>query len=545
MGLSRRFHFAKWLGAVCLLAGCDGPPTAPEPRAPAEPASPDRPESLHGTPSQAALDSLRAWFATHHDIEVPRAWPAEEPAPAGKAAQTGRILGDGDRNGHVGFWDLWWFWNHLTSGYSHSGLDLVALDIDQDGTAGWIDLGFLGDYLYGSQANPHGIGQPMVRPIIAVLDPPPELPAGGSWKRFIVRVLHEDGTPTDRKVRLIANPPGFPAIVETARRSTPPTRSYCPAEAGESQRNLGDGDVVYLAGCEEGVGQVRLVEGDEVLLMFDITVEEDSSFDIELVFVEGHRFSAEHVELMQAAARRWEAIITEDLPDTEFTSAIDMEDDFDWWAARWKDTRGRVVVQPGTVDDLRIYVSTRPPQGTLTLGWGGAFLFRTLPSGLPDMGTVVIAESFLNASNVDPEWHAEAIRSVMVHEIAHVLGFGSSWMWEGWLVEGADSHFQGPEARVFFDLAGGESYSGNKVPVQIDGGHWREAVFGDEMMSPTAGLYEDLSSVTLGAMHDMGYRVDFTQADPYALPREALGKPAGLPEIRCEVLHAPVISVRD
>ena len=53
-------------------------------------------------------------------------------------------------------------------------------------------------------------------------------------------------------------------------------------------------------------------------------------------------------------------------------------------------------------------------------------------------------------------------------------------------------------------------------------GHWRESVFGDELMTPTisvnAQTAQPLSKVTIASLADLGYRVDLTQADSFSLP---------------------------
>ena len=54
---------------------------------------------------------------------------------------------------------------------------------------------------------------------------------------------------------------------------------------------------------------------------------------------------------------------------------------------------------------------------------------------------------------------------------------------------GADTHFEGERAIAAFVAAGGANYLGARVPVENDpnGGtmddHWRESVFGTELMS--------------------------------------------------------------
>ena len=72
--------------------------------------------------------------------------------------------------------------------------------------------------------------------------------------------------------------------------------------------------------------------------------------------------------------------------------------------------------------------------------------------------------------------------------------------------------------------------------------HWREFVFGEELMSSTFAIGETqaLSVVTVQALADLGYVVDVSQADDYSLP--PAGKPvaaAATGSHRCQVLRLP------
>src|SRR5690606_11905380 len=50
------------------------------------------------------------------------------------------------------------------------------------------------------------------------------------------------------------------------------------------------------------------------------------------------------------------------------------------------------------------------------------------------------------------------------------------------------------------------------------GGHWDQATFGDELMIGYPSGLSRLSKVTIGALEDLGYIVDYTLADAYRLP---------------------------
>ena len=63
------------------------------------------------------------------------------------------------------------------------------------------------------------------------------------------------------------------------------------------------------------------------------------------------------------------------------------------------------------------------------------------------------------------------------------------------------------------------------VPVANTGGagtrdgHWREAVLGNELMTGFLGVGNNpLSRLTVGALEDMGYQVNYAAADAFVLP---------------------------
>ncbi len=58
------------------------------------------------------------------------------------------------------------------------------------------------------------------------------------------------------------------------------------------------------------------------------------------------------------------------------------------------------------------------------------------------------------------------------------------------------------------------------MDISSNDGHWRESVFGSEIMSSLAeaGKSSPLSEITIRSMEDIGYKVDRSQADPYVIP---------------------------
>ena len=411
-----------------------------------------------------------------------------------------------------------------------------AFDIDRDGDADWFDLALIGDYLYGSKANPHGIGQPM-RPtqITASLSPDPtavEFKSDEAWHRFTLSV-----SPPEAQIQVVVNATeGTDLALEASYETNAPTRSLCPGEREDTRSGRRDGDVVWFAGCREGRTNILLTDADDNLLaQYNVTVERDieTSFDIEIVYLGPNSFTSTQKSFIRRAADRWENLITEGLPDTdvEFDSSV-----FTWWS-NWSPHPVYIDEQ---IDDLRIYVREDPAG----FAWGGPLWVR-LAGRLPIFGMIGLHPDVFSYT----EHTAVAI---VTHEIGHCLGF-SGWTWEDFGLLGnpseggdpdADTYFSGRLAVAAFNYAGGWRYEGRKVPVENGGddSHWRWSVFGRELMTPYPTLLTDnpLSDITLQSLADLGYKVDLSLADPYTVPPAA--KPVAVgrdPGPRCGAGHLP------
>lgn len=120
--------------------------------------------------------------------------------------------------------------------------------------------------------------------------------------------------------------------------------------------------------------------------------------------------------------------------------------------------------------------------------------------------------------------------SVIVHEMGHVLGFGTIFGRLG-LIEGAGGDnpvFTGANAmREYASLRGADAPQ-EPVPLANVGGpgtrdgHWRESTFAHELMTGylNPGV-NPISRLTVAVLEDLGYSVNYNYADPYALPAEA------------------------
>jgi hypothetical protein len=184
-----------------------------------------------------------------------------------------------------------------------------------------------------------------------------------------------------------------------------------------------------------------------------------------------------------------------------------------------------------TIDDVIIFAlldSIDGPGGVL--GGAGPCLIRT-GSRLPGVGVMTFDTADIADIIALGEWD-----EVAVHEMGHVIGFGTIWEDLNLLVGpartgGTDPHFVGLEAVAAFDAQGGAGYSGGaKVPVEncigvpqscgagnFDG-HWRETVFDNELMTAylDAGA-NPMSVITVAAMGDVGYDVNYAAAQTYTV----------------------------
>ncbi len=233
----------------------------------------------------------------------------------------------------------------------------------------------------------------------------------------------------------------------------------------------------------------------------------DLRFDIEIRYWPGSEPDESQRFEIEAAVARWERLLGSGLPDAV--------------------VRGDAGCGPGspamdeTVDDLIVYVRFVELDA---LAESGPCLVRA-DGGLPIVGSI-----WLNQAGALGEPHFPLLTPLVMHELAHVLGFGWLWPKRGLLDDaslhgGEDPHFVGAGARSSFDAIGGTGYQGKKVPVddsRLAGTadrHWRQNPFGEELMTSTIVVGDNpLSSVTAAAMADLGYDVNMEDADPFVLP---------------------------
>jgi hypothetical protein len=195
----------------------------------------------------------------------------------------------------------------------------------------------------------------------------------------------------------------------------------------------------------------------------------------------------------------------------------------------------------GTIDDLVVFVGLFQIDGPGgILGQAGPCWVRS-SSELPFAGMVE-----LDIADVDELEDNGLLEDTAMHELGHVLGIGTMWVWGSRDLVDPDCPSTAPESRFIGTEAtdAHESEGGSGSPyVESDGGsgtrcgHWDEDHYGAELMTGFLNRDEALSRFTIGSLADLGYEVDYGAADTYTVGSFLQGADAGF-ELR-DVLVDP------
>ena len=246
-----------------------------------------------------------------------------------------------------------------------------------------------------------------------------------------------------------------------------------------------------------------------------------SAYKIEVRFVQG--LNAAQKNAFKAAADRWTRVIVGDVPS--------------------------VMVGGELIDDLLIIAQGVPIDGPGgILGQAGPTHLRPATLGanafLPAKGLMSFDTADLAKMQADG-----TLLDVITHEMGHVIGIGTIWSSKGLLVGAGTTNptFKGTNAKREYGILKGTGPV--NVPVENTGGagtrdsHWRESVFKNELLSGfIAAPGNPLSKVTAASLRDLGYVVDMTAAEAYALPNLMAMAVAGL-HTAGEVPHAHALPI--
>lgn len=252
---------------------------------------------------------------------------------------------------------------------------------------------------------------------------------------------------------------------------------------------------------------------------FAAMVQDDQKFSLNLNFgsgLEGLEGAARNA--IAEAAKFWENIITNRSAITEFK-------------------------------DLTVTIS-----GQSLVGQAGAADTSTLALSGPTFGISATNDLVIRrgASTINARRFADFnsnpiyLRNVMIHELAHVLGFGTAWepvefvdydgtrfsVGKNWIDRNSSTYAASSYAGYAYgDLLGGTSAVAVPVEPQVFA-HWDETRYDTELMTPYAegsGVATPLSILTLAALRDLGWSVNSGATEAYALPRTVAQQSATSP----------------
>ena len=225
-----------------------------------------------------------------------------------------------------------------------------------------------------------------------------------------------------------------------------------------------------------------------------------------------------------SAVAKWQQIIYQDIPDiVNFSTSTG-----DCGA-------NSPALTNVTVDDVLIFARVDSIDGPFGILGSAGPCFIRIAGRLTILGQMTFDSADVASLNA-----SGSLNSVILHEMGHVLGFGTLWTQAQFdcLQDASnppgnirDTYFSCPRAVAMFDSIGGTNYTGgNKVPVENCGpasppgcgagnvnGHWREPTFEEELMTPflTPGVSNPLSRLSAAAMEDLGYGVNYAGSDAY------------------------------
>lgn len=225
-------------------------------------------------------------------------------------------------------------------------------------------------------------------------------------------------------------------------------------------------------------------------------LDDEPRFEITLNFVETALGAVPQAvrEIAAEAAARWSRIIVGDLPDVG--SGATKIDDLE------------MTIQMGVLGG-----AANGPTGPLANA--RPTFFRDNGRGIPYAGETGL-NPFYTTWNTPTE--RLQVLDTITHEMGHALGYTpGAQVYARW-IDRQNSLFTGANAlREYRSIFAQPNAPG--VPLDATTAHWSEEVFDGELMTPIAEYgREYISRVTIGALDDMGYTVDYAAAEPYVRP---------------------------
>ncbi len=141
------------------------------------------------------------------------------------------------------------------------------------------------------------------------------------------------------------------------------------------------------------------------------------------------------------------------------------------------------------------------------------------------------------------------LNDVILHEMGHVLGFGTLWNAPFPVANAGLTQFTGANALAAY--TGSNGGTGAFVPIEDNGGagtagsHWEESIFQSEVMTGfITGTVRPFSLTTLQSMADMGYVVNPAVADAFNINTQPTIRAGQVPMRRPygdDIRHGPIL----
>lgn len=256
------------------------------------------------------------------------------------------------------------------------------------------------------------------------------------------------------------------------------------------------------------------------------------------------------------AATRWSNI----LAGTNINSVVYSGNTFNQFSCG---LTNNAAIPDGTTDQLFIAADIAAIDGVgNVLGSAGPCNRFSFSIDRPAVQLPVLGAMTFDSADLANMEAAGTLESVILHEMAHVLGIGTLWDFvqapdipESLIVDpifvdfptdvrpGNSPKFQGHAAKAeFFVLAAStddipveDGSFASLTPAELNAGqgrgsvdgHWRESEFDTELMTPQIDNFvaNPLSIMSIRSLEDLGYAVDPSFADAYTKPATSLGGP--------------------
>jgi hypothetical protein len=287
----------------------------------------------------------------------------------------------------------------------------------------------------------------------------------------------------------------------------------------------------------------------------------DEPFNIQIVTIgDDAGLTSDFADQFAEAATIVESFFASGLPDVTLDDLYaDMARTMEWvagqlgsssypnqWGAEWLAELELAIENDGTIDDLLLYTNVTSIDGeggAIAQAYPGHYFLGTQQGlGLREEGAGLPYLAYIEVDVDDIPYLVESggLMDTIVHEMIHGLGFGTIQKWHDCTIcyTGEDiPENSGLEYGLYIcehavrehHKAGFSGYlfvEGAALGPGSACGHWREDSFTHEQMSSTSNptstargkvLEEDhfTSRITLAALEDIGYDVDYSAAERY------------------------------